>query len=112
MNYKLNYKYFPNFLKEMKKYNEKNKSNKYFKEAKITIIQALKNNPRVNASLKPHPLQGKLKGFWSIDTGLNSNSDRVIYMIDDKEKIIFLKFIGDHSVYESILEYWQENNLI
>ena len=53
-----------------------------------------------------------MKGYWSISTGLNSNRDRVVYLIDDKDNLIQLKSIGDHSVYESMLEYWQENNII
>ena len=43
---------------------------------------------------------------------LNSNRDRIIYVIDDDTKTVFLKSIGDHSIYESMLEYWQENNII
>ena len=30
----------------------------------------------------------------------------------NESKLIYLKSIGDHSVYESLLEYWKENKLI
>ncbi len=53
-----------------------------------------------------------MKGFWSISTGLNSNRDRIIYAIDDESKLIYLKSIGDHSVYESMLDHWKDNRLI
>lgn len=112
MTYKLDYKTFPSSLKEMKKYNSLNKNNKNFKEMKRKFIDVLKNSPRSNQSLQPHQLNGKLKEYWSINTGLNSNSDRVIYGIDDKHKVIYLKSIGNHSVYESMIEYWKENKLI
>ncbi len=53
-----------------------------------------------------------MKGYWSISTGLNSNRDRIIYIIDDENNCVYLKSIGDHSVYESMLEYWHENSII
>ena len=96
----------------MKKYNSKYKHLKNFKELKKEVISALQNSPRKYVSLNVHPLQGNLKGFWSISTGLNSNRDRIIYAIDDESNLIYLKSIGDHSVYESLVEYWKENQII
>ena len=110
--YKLVYKSYAGFLKEMKKYNDKYKHLKQFKEKKKEVILAPRNSPRDYAPLHTHQLKGNMKGYWSISTGLNSNRDRVVYLIDDKDKLIHLKSIGDHSVYESMLEYWQENNII
>ena len=110
--YNLDYEFYPSFLSQMKKYNEKYKHLKNFKELKKEVINALKNSPRKYIPLNAHPLQGNMKGFWSISTGLNSNRDRIIYVIDDESNVIYLKSIGDHSVYESFAEYWKENNLI
>ncbi len=112
MIYKINYELYPSFLKEMKKYNDKYKHLKDFKEKKKEVILALRNSPRYYIPLNAHPLKGNMKGYWSISTGLNSNRDRVVYLIDDSIKTVFLTSIGDHSVYESMLEYWQENNII
>ena len=108
MSYKLDYEFYPSFLKEMKKYNLLNKHNKKFKEMKRKVIEVLKTSPRNNQSLLPHQLNGKLKEYWSISTGLNSNSDRVIYFIDDETKTLYLKSIGNHSIYESMLDYWKK----
>ena len=112
MSYKLDYTSFPSFLKELKKYNNINSNHKNYKDMKRKVIEVLKTSPRSNQSLLPHPLHGKLKGFWSISTGLNSNRDRIIYGIDEELKTIVLKSIGDHSIYESMLDYWTENKLI
>ena len=112
MSYKLIYKFYPGFLSQMKKYNDKYKHLKNFKDLKEEVISALQNSPRNYIPLNAHPLKGNLKGFWVISTGLNSNRDRVVYAIDDESKLIYLKSIGDHSVYESTLEYWIENELI
>lgn len=112
MSYKLVYKFYPGFLSQMKKYNDKYKHLKNFKELKEEVISALQNTPRNYTPLNAYHLKGNLKGFWSISTGLNSNRDRVVYAIDDESKLIYLKSIGDHSVYESMLEYWKENELI
>lgn len=110
--YYLDYESYPGFLSQMKKYNDKYKHLKNFKELKKEVISALQNTPRKYIPLNAHPLQGNMKGFWSISTGLNSNRDRVIYYIDDVLKVIHLKSIGDHSVYESMLDCWKENELI
>ena len=110
--YTLDYVMYPGFLSQMKKYNSKYKHLKNFKELKKEVISALQNSPRKYVSLNAHPLQGNLKGFWSISTGLNSNRDRIIYAIDDESNLIYLKSIGDHSVYESLVEYWKENQII
>ena len=72
----------------MEKYNKKNANNPLFIEKRKQVIDALMNSPRSN-NLNSHPLKGKFKGYWSIDTGLNSNADRVIYYIDDETKSIF-----------------------
>lgn len=110
--YTLDYEIYPGFLSQMKKYNDKYKHLNNFKELKKEVISVLQNSPRNYAHLNAHPLKGNLKGFWSISTGLNSNRDRVVYAIDDESKLIYLKSIGDHSVYESMLDYWIENKLI
>jgi mRNA-degrading endonuclease YafQ of YafQ-DinJ toxin-antitoxin module len=110
--YKLNYKIYSSFLKEMQKYNNKYKHLSNFKELKKEVILALRNNPRYYKPLNAHKLKGILKEFYAISTGLNSNRDRIVYYIDDENKEVLLKTIGDHSIYESVLEYWQENNLI
>ncbi len=112
MKYKLIYNFFPGFLRDMKKYNEKYKHINDFKDKKKEVILALSNSLRDYTPLHTHPLKGNMKGYWSISTGLNSNRDRVVYLIDDENKFVLLKSIGDHSVYESLLEYWKENNLI
>ena len=112
MSYKLIYKFYPGFLSQMKKYNDRYKHLKNFKDLKKEVILALHTSPRKYTSLNAHPLQGNMKGYWSISTGLNSNRDRVIYAIDDKHYVIYLKSIGDHSVYESMLDYWKENEII
>lgn len=106
--YTLDYEIYPGFLSQMKKYNDKYKHLKNFKDLKEEAISALQNSPRNYIPLNAHPLKGNLKGFWAISTGLNSNRDRVVYAIDDESKLIYLKSIGDHSVYESTLEYWIE----
>lgn len=110
--YTLDYEIYPGFLSQMKKYNDKYNHLKNFKEMKKEVISALQNSPRKYITLNAHPLQGNMKVFWSISTGLNSNRDRIIYAIDDESKLIYLKSIGDHSVYESMLDYWKDNSLI
>ena len=52
--YKLNYKIYSSFLKEMRKYNEKYKHLNNFKELKKEVIHALKNNPRHYKPLNAH----------------------------------------------------------
>lgn len=69
MMYKIIYNFFPGFLKEMKKYNEKYKHLKDFKERKREVILALRNSPRDYSPLHTHPLKGNMKGCWSISTG-------------------------------------------
>lgn len=110
--YTLDYEIYPGLLSQMKKYNDKYKHLKNFKELNEEVISALQNTPRKYIPLNDHPLQGNMKGFWSISTSLNSNRDRVVYAIDDESNLIYLKSIGDHSVYESMLDYWIENKLI
>ena len=110
--YDLDYESFPNFISQMNKYNNTYKHLKNFKAMKKEVVQALKTTPRKYTPLNAHPLKGNMKGLWSISTGLNSNRDRIIYAIDDKHKVVILKSIGDHSVYESLIEYWLERDLI
>lgn len=112
MKYDLVYNMFPGFLSQMKKYNDKYKHLKEFKKCKKEVIDALQNSPRHYIPLNAHPLKGNMSAYYSISTGLNSNRDRVVYMIDDENNCIYLKSIGDHSVYESLLEYWKENDII
>ena len=115
MKYYINYELYPGFLSQMKKYNDRYKHLKEFKKCKQEVIDALRQSPRHYIPLNAHPLKGSMNGYYSISTGLNSNRDRVVYMIDDSRKTVFLKSIGDHSVYESYddyLEYWKERDLI
>lgn len=99
--YKLNYVRYPSFLKEMAKYNKLNKNNPLFKDRRKEVITTLMNSPK-NNRLKPHNLKGKLSAYWSITTGLNSDADRVVFKVDEKNHIVYLKSVGDHSVYESL----------
>ena len=112
MKYELIYNMFPSFLSQMKKYNDRYRHIKEFKRCKLEVIKALQTSPRYYLPLNAHPLKGNMQGLYSISTGLNSNRDRVVYMIDDENKCVYLKSIGDHSVYESNLGYWIEHNLI
>ena len=57
-------------------------------------LQRLKNNPR--KELGAHPLHGRLKGKWSCWIGSNL---RIIYSIDDFDKIITIEAIGSHKIY-------------
>ena len=102
MTYKIMYAEFPSFLKAMSSYNKKNKDNPLFVEKRRLVIWALQTSPRSN-QFKPHQLHGKMKDYWSMDTGLNSNADRLIFYIDDVQKLIYLYDIGNHSMYEAFL---------
>lgn len=99
--YKLDYELYPSFIKSMAKYNEKNKHNKLFTIKRDQVMKALETSPR-NNQFGSHPVHGKFEGLWSMDTGINSNADRVIYLIDDSSKTIYLYDIGNHSLYENI----------
>ncbi len=57
-------------------------------------LDALKNDPRkANGA---HLLHGRLAGKWACWFGSNI---RVIYTINDKEKIIFIEAVGTHKIY-------------
>lgn len=43
-----------------------------------------------------HPLHGRLSGKWSCWLGSNI---RVIYSIDDTNKVIFIEAVGPHNIY-------------
>lgn len=43
-----------------------------------------------------HPLHGRLDGKWSCWLGLNL---RMIYSINDKDKIIIIEAVGSHKIY-------------
>ncbi len=85
----------------MQDYNSKNKSNKLYASKLKEVVLALEHTPR-NNKFSPHELKGAYKGVWSMDTGLNSNRDRVLYIIDDTNKTIYLYDIGDYTVYENV----------
>jgi len=68
----------------------------YISERKdITFkLDRLKTNPRRECGA--HPLHGKLKNKWACWLGSNI---RIVYIIDDKSKIIFLESVGTHKIY-------------
>ncbi len=57
-------------------------------------IQRLKISPRIECDA--HPLHGKLSGKWSCWLGSNI---RMIYSINDLNKIIIVEAIGKHNIY-------------
>ena len=57
-------------------------------------LELLKQDPRRN--LGAHKLKGKLNGLWSC--WLESNL-RMIYEIDDENKLIIVEAIGSHKIY-------------
>lgn len=99
------------FSKNLAKYKKKNRGSKLLEKALMNIFNQLIANPRDTSKSGIHPLHGKMKGFWSISTGLNGNSDRCIYSIDDETKTVFLLDIGDHSIYENVLTFEEINNM-
>lgn len=57
-------------------------------------LDKLKENPkRANGA---HPLHGKLKGKWACWLGANI---RMIYIIDEIDKKIFIEAVGSHKIY-------------
>ncbi len=54
----------------------------------------LKENPRKESGA--HPLYGRLAGKWGCWLGSNI---RMIYEIDDAEKIIMVEAVGSHKIY-------------
>ena len=57
-------------------------------------LDKLKLEPR--KANEAHPLHGRLKGKWSCWIGYNI---RIIYSIDDIQRIIFIEAIGTHKIY-------------
>ncbi|HLD37973.1 MAG TPA: type II toxin-antitoxin system mRNA interferase toxin, RelE/StbE family [Candidatus Nanoarchaeia archaeon] len=75
----------------------KKKLSRYIAERKDipSKLDRLKTNPRNECGA--HPLRGKLKGKWAC--WLSSNI-RMIYIIDDKNQIIFTEDVGTHKIYQ------------
>lgn len=57
-------------------------------------LDRLKIDPR--RELNAHPLHGRLTGKWSCWLGSNI---RIIYSINDIEKVIVIEAIGTHKIY-------------
>jgi len=57
-------------------------------------LERLKINPRTE--IGAHPLHGKLKGKWACWLGSNI---RMIYEIDDENKLIIVEAFGTHKIY-------------
>jgi len=57
-------------------------------------LDLLKSNPKKYN--RAHPLHGRFKEKWACWLGSNI---RLIYSINDKEKIIILEAIGTHKIY-------------
>ncbi|MFH1801911.1 MAG: type II toxin-antitoxin system mRNA interferase toxin, RelE/StbE family [archaeon] len=57
-------------------------------------LDRLRQNPK--KELGAHPLHGKLAGKWGCWLGSNI---RIIYKIDDLNKIIFIEAVGSHKIY-------------
>jgi len=57
-------------------------------------LKRLKRNPRKYCSA--HMLYGRLKSKWACWLGSNI---RMIYKIDDRDKIIIVEEVGTHKVY-------------
>lgn len=60
----------------------------------IDKLKRLKINPRKECGA--HPLHGELKGKWACWLGFNI---RMVYKIDDADKIIMVEKLGTHKVY-------------
>lgn len=57
-------------------------------------LMRLKINPR--KACAAHQLHGELKGKWACWLGSNI---RMVYVIDDQNRILFVENIGTHKVY-------------
>lgn len=57
-------------------------------------LERLKSNPR--SELGAHPLHGRLAGKWGCWLG---NNIRMIYSIDDSNKLIIIEAVGTHKIY-------------
>ena len=68
----------------------------YMKERQDIVkkLQRLKLSPRTE--IGAHPLHGKLSGKWSCWLGSNI---RMIYSIDDNNKLIIAEAVGTHQIY-------------
>ncbi|MBS3137014.1 type II toxin-antitoxin system mRNA interferase toxin, RelE/StbE family [Candidatus Woesearchaeota archaeon] len=60
----------------------------------IEKLKRLKQSPRTECGA--HPLHGKLAKRWSCWLGSNI---RMIYTINDTNKIIYIEAIGTHKIY-------------
>ncbi|MBU1252402.1 MAG: type II toxin-antitoxin system mRNA interferase toxin, RelE/StbE family [Nanoarchaeota archaeon] len=70
--------------------------NRYISEKKSINLKLdrLKENPYNNCGA--HPLHGVLKGKWACWLGSNI---RIVYVINEREGIIFIEDAGSHKVY-------------
>ena len=57
-------------------------------------LQRLCQNPRKECGA--HPLHGRLAGKWACWLGSNI---RMVYEIDDSEKIVMVEAVGSHNIY-------------
>ncbi|MEK6951922.1 MAG: type II toxin-antitoxin system mRNA interferase toxin, RelE/StbE family [Nanoarchaeota archaeon] len=57
-------------------------------------LDRLRLDPRKECDA--HPLEGRFKGQWSCWLGSNI---RMIYLIDDKRKLIIVLAVGSHKIY-------------
>ena len=71
----------------------------------IEILEKIKTTPRDTSFRKTHPLNGKMKGLWSVRVDYE-NALVLIYEIDDESNVIYLKDVGSHTLYESSYERW------
>jgi len=83
---------------ELKTYNEKIKKRlEEYNSKRASIknkLEMLKQDPRRNCGA--HPLHGRLAGKWACWLGSNI---RLIYKINDSEKIILVETVGSHKIY-------------
>lgn len=99
--YTINSDFF-GFDKKYNKFLQKNKSNSNKIKLNYTeILEKLKTTPRDTSFRRTHPLNGKMKGSWSVRIDYETASV-LIYEVDDDNEIIYLKDIGLHSLYEEI----------
>lgn len=84
------YKLFTANSKTEKRLKEYIKTRKSIKNK----LERLKINPRKETGA--HPLHGRLLGKWGCWLGSNI---RIVYSIDETNKIIFIEAIGSHKIY-------------
>jgi len=68
--------------------------NKFINEKIEKKLEQLRQNPR--GKLGAHKLKGKLKRLWSCWLSADL---RMVYEIDDKNKLIIVEAIGSHKIY-------------